>query len=467
MSDQPEPIDERALPGAADANAVDASFQNDLLAAWLDDVDAGCSRSLAEYQSMFPAHASEVEVELRALEAAVSDPETITAAWSIDIPDVQLIEIIGRGGQGVVYRGRQTYIERDVAVKVLAPTHWSESFASRFRREATSLASLRHSNIVSCYQAGTTDKGLAYIVMEFIDGPNLGEWLHDNGPMEEIVALRLCRDLALALEQAQRSNIIHRDVKPENVLLLSTPEDESMPFTPKLADLGLARVTADTLEDANLTKLTPFGVVMGSPSTMAPEQFDYADRVDHRTDIYGLGCILYHALAGEPAFDARPITAVIKAKISSGAPDVRKLNPAVRPEVAAFVQSLMAPAADDRPATHSEVASTCSRLLGGTDRAIRQGPRWFVGIAAVVLLAAIIFTRPWSSDERLSVEIAAPRRVNEGQLVEMQAVALGDGDLRYTWRQTEGPKVRLSGIGQPKRALQLLAVSKLRTSASP
>src|SRR5262249_31781151 len=153
----------------------------------------------------------------------------------------------------------------------------------------------------ACHTAGTTPSGQSYLVMELVDGPNLLSWIAEHGALAAPAALRLTRQLASALGHAADLGVIHRDVKPQNVLLetpTSTSLDLGFPSVPKLVDLGLARMAHETGNQG----LTSPGAVMGTLATMAPEQFDTPDAVDFRADIYGLGCVLYHMLTGEPAF---------------------------------------------------------------------------------------------------------------------------------------------------------------------
>ena len=232
-------------------------------------------------------------------------PKQTPGAYTPHIPDVTILSTVGTGGQGVVFRGHQEYLDRAVAVKVLH-RHIDPSFSKRFQREAKLLAGLQHPNIISCHQAGVTDDDHCYMVMEFIDGPDLHDFVESSGRLGVMDALSIVRDVALGLEHGLESSIIHRDVKPQNVLLQrqssTTGEKQPVPkrFRAKLADLGLARCTTDR---GDVPQLTTQGAVMGTPTTMAPEQFDAPDDVDHRADIYGLGCVLYYALTGKPAFE--------------------------------------------------------------------------------------------------------------------------------------------------------------------
>mgnify|MGYP001348429457 CR=1 FL=1 len=285
------------------------------------------------------------------------------------IPDVRIDALLGRGGQGVVYRGRQTYLERDVAVKVLHAGA-DEDFEQRFRREARILAGLSDPHIVACYQAGVTEEGSCYLVMEFIDGPDLARWIEAHGKLGVRDALVLARDVARALEHAHSVGILHRDVKPQNVLLApSTVAASSFPFRAKLADLGLARGGAGELA---LTQLTAPGAIMGTPSTMAPEQFDDAGSVDFRADIYGLGCVLYHALVGQCAYTGQTLGQVIRRKSSGDAPDPSKLNPDVPTGVSRLVQRMLATNREERPGDYAALVEELDAQIAALAAPARQ-----------------------------------------------------------------------------------------------
>jgi serine/threonine protein kinase len=278
------------------------------------------------------------------------------------IPDVTIEGELGRGGMGVVYRGRQPFVDRRVAVKVLPVRQGalgSSEFVERFQREAKILASLSHPNIVACYQAGRTAAGDCFLVMELIDGPNLNEWIKKKGPLAEPHALEVVRDLARALEHALSSKIIHRDVKPENVLLspLEKPEPGAFPFHAKLVDLGLARpVTTDS-------RITSAGTVVGTPSTMAPEQFDDPENVDFRADVYGLGCVLYHSLTGQPPFSERAITQLIQRKTQEAAPDPSKVKTDISAGTSELVRAMLARQKNDRPKSYEALIARTDELL--------------------------------------------------------------------------------------------------------
>lgn len=332
---------------------------------------------------------------------ASPDQTTVSAIPPSPIPDVVLDLELGRGGMGVVYKGRQVYLDRAVAVKLLLVAGAEgQEFVRRFQREAKILASLAHPNIVSCYQAGVTAANNPYLVMEFIDGPTLKSWIEQHGRVPVRRALAIVRDLAQALDHAHQNGIIHRDVKPENVLLAKQPsaiENDPFPYTAKLVDLGLAR-PSQTGGDMNLTRQ---GTVMGTPATMAPEQFDDPDNVDYRADIYGLGCVLFNALVGKPAFEGKTIAQIVTAKVNGPVPQATTAKADVPLAVNELVASMLARDRDARPQSYQQVVDRCDELLGTTAHAIgRQGNRsaW-IGVASLVVIlggstVAWLATRP-------------------------------------------------------------------------
>ncbi len=291
------------------------------------------------------------------------------------IPDVTIEEEIGRGGMGVVYRGRQQYLDRVVAVKILSQAGMDRrrDAAERFRREAKILATLKHPNVVACHQAGVTDDGACYLVMELIRGPSLHSLVVSEGALAEGDALEVAREVALALDHALAHGIIHRDVKPENVLLeRRAPADPSrgrFPYIAKVADLGLARPSiaggASAIGIDGEVQLTTEGIVIGTPANMAPEQFDDPGNVDFRADIYALGCTLYFALTGQRAFSGA-VSEVISRKAMGPAPDPRRARRELRDDVAELVRRLTAPKRDDRPQSYAEVVGRLERLIAGS-----------------------------------------------------------------------------------------------------
>ena len=203
-------------------------------------------------------------------------------------PQLEIIELIGKGGMGAVYKARQPTLDRLVALKILPPHSGTDpGFAERFGREARALARLSHPNIVAVYDFGQT-QGLNYFIMEYIDGPNLRR-VEQTGKLSAKEALQIIPQICEALQYAHDEGIVHRDIKPENVLL-------DKKGRVKIADFGLAKILGLEARDVRLTGTRD---VMGTLHYMAPEQVQHPQEVDHRADIYSLGVVFYEMLTGE------------------------------------------------------------------------------------------------------------------------------------------------------------------------
>ena len=223
-------------------------------------------------------------------------------------PELDVLEFIGRGGMGAVYRVRQKNLDRVVALKVFLYRPDDPEFAARFQREARALAKLNHPNIVTVHDFGRRDN-LYYLLMEFVDGLNLRELTREEKLSAEM-ALQLVPQLCDALQFAHDNGVVHRDIKPENLLLDATGRI-------KIADFGLAKLT-----DGNVNgTLTRTQQVMGTFNYMAPEQRERPTEVDHRADIYSLGVVIYELLTGElPIGRFQPPSS--KSKVSSNLDEV-------------------------------------------------------------------------------------------------------------------------------------------------
>jgi len=217
------------------------------------------------------------------------DPPQSLDELSPHFPDLEILELIGTGGMGSVYKARQPHLDRLVALKVLSHDLAGDpAFAERFGREARVLAKLSHPNIVAVYDSGT--KGpFCYLLMEYVDGVNLRQAMRSGGfsPTE---SLTVVEDICAALKFAHGKGILHRDIKPENVLIDADGEV-------KIADFGIAKLV--DMEDQHDVTLTFTGSILGSPQYMAPEQIESPGDVDQRADIYSLGVVLYEMLTGE------------------------------------------------------------------------------------------------------------------------------------------------------------------------
>ncbi len=204
-------------------------------------------------------------------------------------PQLEILELLGQGGMGAVYKARQKQLDRLVALKILPPqVAQTEAFAQRFTREARSLARLSHPHIVMVHDFGHTEEGLYYFIMEFIDGTDLRHVIQ-AGELSAAEALAIVPQVCEALQFAHEEGIVHRDIKPENILL-------DKKGRVKIADFGLAKLLD---RPATVYTLTQAGQRMGTPHYMAPEQIEHPGQVDHRADIYSLGVVFYEMLTGE------------------------------------------------------------------------------------------------------------------------------------------------------------------------
>lgn len=246
--------------------------------------------------------------------------EELTAKF----PQLEILEFIGQGGMGAVYKARQKQLDRVVALKILPPQAGGPAFAERFAREARALAKLNHPHIVTLYEFGQSD-GLFYFLMEFVDGVNLRQLL-SNSRISPREALAIVPQICEALQFAHDSGIVHRDIKPENILL-------DKKGLVKIADFGVAKMIAESLsEAAGKTaaapgELTEAGSTLGTPQYMAPEQIRNSAEVDHRADIYSLGVVFYQMLTGQlPSGKIEPPSRKVRVDVRLDAVVLRALE---------------------------------------------------------------------------------------------------------------------------------------------
>jgi serine/threonine-protein kinase len=260
----------------------------------------------------------------------------------------ELISKIGQGGMGSVFKAKQVTMDRLVAVKILPPSIAKNSkFVDRFIREARTSAKLNHPNIVQGIEVGQDETTqLYYFAMEYVDGPTVKVLLKQEKIIEERRAMEIITGVAQALVCAQRAGIVHRDIKPDNILLTSKGEV-------KLADLGLARGNFDntkeeiTPDDKNRKSsssldLTQIGVTLGTPNYMAPEQIrGDIEKLDVRTDLYALGATWFHMATGRVPFVAPNSSVIMDMHLTAPIPDPREVNEAINEDVAEVIMKLM------------------------------------------------------------------------------------------------------------------------------
>jgi serine/threonine-protein kinase len=260
-----------------------------------------------------------------------------------------ITEILGRGGMGIVFKGLDVALNRPVAIKVLASYFASSGAArKRFAREAQAAAAVVHEHVVAIHGVDTW-KGLPYLVMSFVNGRSLQERLDAEGPLGVREILRIGMQTASGLAAAHAQGLVHRDVKPANILLENGVERV------KLTDFGLARA----VDDASLTQS---GVIAGTPQYMAPEQAA-GEAVDHRADLFSLGSVLYAMCTGHPPFRADSAMAVLRRICDERPRPVRSLNPDVPIWLAAVLDTLLAKAPAERFQSAKEVADLLGTYL--------------------------------------------------------------------------------------------------------
>jgi eukaryotic-like serine/threonine-protein kinase len=299
--------------------------------------------------------------------------------------NVLLKERLGHGAMGAVYRGWHERFAHEVAVKVLLNLHAKGSVKERFLREGQAAAKVRHEHVVQVMDAGEQD-GVAYLVMELVNGYSLGRIVDEKGPLPCEAVARIGAQIALGLAAIHAQGIIHRDIKPDNILVGS---DRKV----KITDLGLAKQT----DDPELNRLTATGMVVGTPLYVSPEAIRDPRSCTIAADVYSLGATLYHLLAGHPPFQAESPYEVMRAHLEQRHQPLRELRNDIPAGLAQLVDRCLSKAPERRP-TALQLAEL---LSGGANlkASASRGLATLVGIAAVVVLGSA--TLGWFGLQRL------------------------------------------------------------------
>jgi len=311
---------------------------------------------------------------------------------------------LGRGGMAVVYLAHDLRHDRPVALKILLPEHAARSGPERFQREIRFAARLQHPHILTVLDsglAGVSEAGVEqlWFTMPFVEGESLRDRMRRDHQLPLEDALRITGEAARALDYAHQQGVVHRDVKPENILL-------TRDGTTLVADFGIARaVGADD-------SLTHSGALIGTPRYMSPEQTDDGE-VDGRADLYALASVLYEMLAGEPPFPGRSVQAIVARRLTEPTPSVRALRPAVPADVDEAIRKAMAPEPADRYATVTEFARALHAPTTSGERAVT----------------------------RVAAEPAGPRRVFPALVAVVAAVLVGSAAF-FAWRRTGADRAR-------------------------
>ena len=278
----------------------------------------------------------------------------------------QILQKIGSGGMGSVYRALQPSMNRMVGVKILHPKLANrKDLVSRFRREARAMSHLTHPNTTKVFLYGELDDGSLYIIMEFLDGKNLNQMVRSDGPFAVDRALPILIQVCGALDEAHKQGIIHRDLKPENIFLCT---QGGMKDYPKVLDFGLAKVTEREMRPGSLI-LTQEGMVFGTPEFMSPEQAQ-GKVLGPQSDIYSLAVILYEVLTGKLPFDAKTAMEFITLHVTAAPIPLNERVPGKTfpPLLGQVLARAMAKRPEDRFASAADFAQAIKEVLGGAQQ---------------------------------------------------------------------------------------------------
>ena len=288
-------------------------------------------------------------------------PSFVEPTVGSTIASYRIEEVIGRGGMGVLFRAedqRSATRGRHVALKVLSPSlAGDDRFRRRFERESQMAASLDHPNIVPVFEAGE-DAGVLYIAMRYVEGQDLHAFLQGRGPLEPDLAVGIVAQVAAALDASHAQGLVHRDVKPANILVVGG--DAAAPHV-YLTDFGVTKRTESR------SGLTATGQFVGTVEYVAPEQIE-GRQVDHRADIYSLGCVLFECLTGSAPFAREQDAATLWAHLSEPPPPPTSRRPELPPAIDAVIERALAKSPDDR-------YGTCRELVEAARGALREGRR--------------------------------------------------------------------------------------------
>ena len=285
------------------------------------------------------------------------------------IGNYRVVAELGKGGMGVVYRAEHVQLGRPAALKMLLPQFSSDAaIVQRFFNEARAASGIDHPGIVEIYDFGTHTDGCAYIVMALLKGESLEHRLV-SGPLSPQDGATIIAQVAAALSAAHQRGIVHRDLKPDNIFLVPN-ELIAGGLQVKILDFGIAKLA----DEKTAGFKTQTGAMMGTPAYMSPEQCMGKADLDHRTDIYSLGCILFQVLCGRPPFTSEQGTGMlIAAHIRDAAPDPRTVNPAVPPALAAIIMRCL----EKEPAARFQSAGELRNALvqAGANAPLSQPPQ--------------------------------------------------------------------------------------------
>jgi serine/threonine protein kinase/tetratricopeptide (TPR) repeat protein/TolB-like protein len=346
------------------------------------------------------------------------------------IGNYKIVCLLGTGGMGVVYLAEHITLGRKAVIKfVQEQLHADGEYAMRFFTEAKTAASIRHPGIVDVFDYGKDERGRGYIVMEYLDGESLRTRLR-RAALPADLAVPLAGQVANAVAAAHAAKIIHRDLKPDNLFLVPDPEAPQR-VRVKVLDFGLAKMTADAAPS-----VTQSGNFVGTPQYMSPEQCRSKADIDHRTDVYSLGCILFEMVTGRPPFTDRTIGDLIIAHNTLPPPNPSEIEPTVSPALARAILRALAKHPDDRFATMAEFANVLAQIADGS-----------VGTNDTVpARPAKISAPPPITDAATSVTPVGKQRINQRRslaLVGVAAVLVAAGVVGFLVTRDDAPRPRV------------------------
>ena len=309
--------------------------------------------------------------------------------------EYEILELLGQGGMGAVYKARQTNLRRLVAIKTLQPGLASEAeYVQRFHNEAVAAAALNHPNLVQVYAAGETN-GIHWFAMEYVEGESVQARMKRQSRLSAEEALAICMHVAAGLEYGWRkARLIHRDIKPDNIFL-------SMDGEVKLGDLGLAKSTSQE------QSLTMTGASMGTPNYISPEQAEGAKEIGIGTDIYSLGCSLFHMIAGTAPYSGESAFSIMMKHVSAPITDLRQVRPECPATLAAVLAKTMQKSPADRQQSYEELLADFRRAYEN----LNEPPDATHGVQAEAPSDSVVSQSPEKAKARGTAKNSSGRKV--------------------------------------------------------
>lgn len=267
----------------------------------------------------------------------------------------RLLDLIGRGGMGLVFRAEQTSPRREVALKVMTQLG-SPKGMKRYLQEVRAASALTHPHIVTTWEAGVAD-GCHFLVMEFLPGQDVWAIMRSQSPLSVSWSCEVIRQTALGLQHAHEQGLVHRDIKPSNIFVSPNP-DFATPHA-RILDFGLAHIATESL---SLNPVTQTGAVLGTPDYISPEQAMSATHADIRSDIFSLGCTLFQMLTGDVPFPGDNVMSKLMGRITTTPPSVSALRAEAHSDLDELVANMLRTNPNDRPQTPAEIADELDRL---------------------------------------------------------------------------------------------------------